>query len=273
MHDAQLVEHPVVLPPFVVMDLFNAVGSEHDKRVEEGIYEPLVEGGRDIVHALQEKIALALPTTTNGADMTIPFNTPEINTIRELLAAQQAKNNARDIVEETECEQDILAFEAAVAESAARSEQDEKRLGMKDDTILRRFNVRTSGAIPLQWALSAFIAEEKEYMRPKSSSEFDNNLEIGERTLRAFQKGRKFDVDPATGKSRLTQVVLSGQQIDYLLKNLQNLKSGMGTDLLYRKLLDDLVNGLRYSYPMAQAIDVREGFLKKMVKRITGQDS
>lgn len=269
LQGAQLVEHPVVLPPFVVSDLFTMVGQEHDRRTMEGIHEPLVEGGRDAVHVLQEKLALTLPTTTTGFDAALPLNTPEINLIRQLLAGQESTH---DIAKETEYEQDVIAFEAAVAESGARLGPEEKRLMMKDDMSCRKYNVRTGGALPLQWALAAFLEEERSYMSPKASPEFSADLAIGEQILRAFEKGRKFDVDPVTGKSNLTRVALSGQQIDYLQKNLQTLKSSVRMEV-YEHLLDDLVRGLRHNYPTAPIVEVQQkGFLKKMIKRITGQD-
>lgn len=269
LQNAQLVEHPVVLPPFVVSDLFTMVGEEHDRRITEGIHEPLVEDGRDIVHVLQEKLALTLPTTIAGFDATLPLNTPEINLVRQLLAEQTGATN---IVRETEYEQDVIAFEAAVAESGARLGPEEKRLLMKEDASRRIYNVRTGGTLPLQWALAAFLEEERSYMSPKASPEFGQDLAMGEQTLRAFQKGRKFDVDPATGKSRLTQVILSGQQIDYLQKNLQTLKTSVRMEV-YEHLLDDLVEGLRHNYPTAPTVETRqESFLRKMIKRITGQN-
>lgn len=269
LQEAQLVEHPVVLPPFVISDLFNVVREEHGRRIVEGIYEPFVEGGRDAVNVLQEKLALTLPATTSGFDAALPLNTPEINLVRQLLAEQRSNRN---IVKETEHEQDVIAFEAAVAESGARLEPEEKRLLMKEDIERRKYNVRTSGALPLRWALEAFLEEEKVYMSPKASSEFTKDLEIGEQTLKAFQRGRKFDVDPATGKSRLTSVVLSGQQIDYLRQNLKTLKASVRMEV-YEHLLDDLVSGLRHSYPTAPIVEAtQEGLLKKMIKRITGHN-
>ncbi len=269
MHEAQLVEHPVVLPPFVVSDLFTMVGQEHDRRTMEGIHEPLVEGGRDAVHVLQEKLAHTLPTTTTGFDAALPLNTPEINLIRQLLVEQQSTGN---IVKETEHEQDVIAFEAAVAESGVRPSLEEKRLLMKEDLARRKYNVRSSGVLPLRWALETFLEEERSYLSPKASSEFSNDLVIGEQTLRSFQRGRNFDVDPATGKSRLTQVVLSGPQIDYLQKNLRTLKTSVKMEV-YEHLLDDLVSGLRHSYPTAPIVEVQQqGFLRKVIKRITRQN-
>lgn len=268
LREAQLVVRPVVLPPFVVSDLFNVVAQEHDRRITEGISEPITEDGPDIVHQLQEKMALTLPLTTSGDSAVVPLNTPEINLIRQLLAEQQG---SRDIVKETEYEQDVIAFEAAVADSGARIRpDDDPRLRMATDRVLKKYNVRTSGAIPLQWALSMHLEEEKMNMSPKTLRALREDYELGQTTLKAFEKGRKFD-ENAEGKAKLMRVILSGQQIDYLDKNLRALKADVGMEV-YVTLVDDLVRGLRHNYPTAKVVEApKPGKLKQLFNRITGQ--
>lgn len=279
LQKAQLIERHVVLPPFVISDLFTMVGQEHDRRVTEGIHEPLVEGGEDIVHVLQEKLAFTLPVTITGLEAELPLNTPEINLIRQLLA-EQVKTG--DVVSETENEQDVIAFEAAVAEASTKGEPHSGRLELTDkekeiyerskkdmENYLRNFNIGTRGGLYLQFALSDFLKNEQQ-LRPKASPEFDREFELGKQTLTSFKRGQKFDED-TKGRPRKMKVLLSRQQIDYLSNHLDELKDLCGD--FQGELIDMVVNKLLEDYDSAPiVIPSKNGAFKRLLKRITGQD-
>lgn len=285
----QVSEASQMMPIFLQADTYlvsavlDAATLAHERRVMEGVHEPLVPDGLDIAHELANNFALALPTAQTGK-VEIPLNTPEINFIRELLP----EDVSAPYLERRTAREKRNAFEQALNLAAVRMSlqneivlqdaklelTDEARerihelMEQRIDNRPRRFNMRTSGAIPLQWALATYLDEEQQ-MRPKANPAFDREFELGHRTLSAFMKGKKFDID-GDGKERLMKVSLTRQEIDYLNRNIDILKSGSLE--VYKILIQDVINGINSDYPNAPIVEqTKDGVIKRLLKRLTGQ--
>ncbi len=282
IHEVQLKERPVVLQPFVVQDILGYVAEMHDRRVENGIYEPLYEGGPDIAHELLEKMAFALPATNNGYGVEVPLNNPQIKFIRELLEEERQKKG--DAVKNIECDSDIISFENAVEDSLLENQMSEKshegaleltdkgremaaRLLREREKYPRRMNVRAVGSSFLQWKLAAFLDEEQR-MRPKYSPEFDESYEVGKKTLASFGKEKTIEKD-TKGNPKLTEVILTREQIDYLTRNIETLTAGVANHQAVQ--IRELVDGISRRFDSAPIVMPRKGKLRNFFNKFTGQ--
>lgn len=282
LETAQLTERPVFLQPFVVHDLLGVVSDAHDQRVENGVHEPLYDGGQDIAHELVEKMALALPATNEGHEVEVPLNDPQIKFIRSLLEEERQKQGGTQ--KNGERASDLISFENAVKESLfeARAYEfsSDDTVGLTDggremvtrllkerEKYPRRLKVRAAGSLFLQWKLASFLDEEQ-LMRPKYSPEFDDGYEVGKKTLRAFGKEKTIDKDDK-GNPKHTQVILTREQVDYLTKNVTILTTGVAHHQAVQ--IRGLVAEVGRSFDSAPMVVPRAGKLKKFFVKFTGQ--
>jgi hypothetical protein len=82
-HESWLDPKEVVVPAQLTSILFESTLNEHDRRVSEGISEPIFEGGTDIAHHLLHVIATSMPNNNKGLHLNLTY--PERRLVLDLM--------------------------------------------------------------------------------------------------------------------------------------------------------------------------------------------